>query len=485
MILGLRQKYQALSLPVKATIWFTACNFILKGIGFFTGPIFTRLLPEEEYGVLSVIISYEQLILILATWEIHLGAYQKGIFKYKDDVDFFTTATQALSNIITVLFFIIIFSLNKIVTLYTEMSIYTIVLMFINLLLCPSYYCWLARKRKAYEYKIGVGVTLLFSILNIVFPIVALLLIERTANVKFGFTLISSSMVFAFLFFQHANYWDLAKRWNETKTYWKYCIRFEGPLVLHSLSFLILSQADRVMIKEMVGSSQAAFYSVAYSIACVVSILQSSVNTSLAPWRYQKLEEKKYNSIKVVTTSLLLPFAGLVLMFILVAPEIVGLLFPKSYYEAIWCIPPVSTSIFFMFLYTIFVNIEEYYEKTKYVVIVSVSCGLINIFLNYVCINRFGYIAAGYTTLISYALFSLGHYYFMKKTLACEHIDSRTVIDGRAVFLISSAILVLSFVITLLYNFALLRYVIFAIALLIGLCCRKKVLEAIKTINTK
>ena len=483
--MGLRQKYQALSLPIKATIWFTACNFIIKGIGFFTGPIFTRLLPEEEYGVLSVFLSYEQLMLILATWEIHLGAYQKGIFKYKENVDFFTTTTQALSNILTILFFFVIFLFYNVVKKYTEMSFCILLLIFVNLLLCPAYYCWLARKRKAYEYKKAVAVTLLFSVINVLIPMMALLLFERTAVVKFGITLISSSVICSVLYFRHANYWDIPKRWNETKTYWKYCIRFEGPLVLHSLSFLILSQADRVMIKEMVGSSQAAFYSVAYSIASVVTIFQSSINTSLAPWRFQMLEEKKYDSVRVVTTSLVMPFAALILMFILVAPEVIALLFPMTYYEAIWCIPPVSTSVFFMFLYTIFVNIEEYYEKTKYVVIVSVSCGLINIILNYICINAFGYVAAGYTTLISYALFSIGHFYFMKKTLANESIDSKNVVDGRAILIISLSLIVLSVVITLLYEQILLRYLMLIIVATTTFCFRKKIVEIIKTIKTK
>ena len=83
---SIKKRYIDMAAPAKAALWFTMCNFLLKGISFITVPMFTRLLPSEEYGKLSVFTSYEQVILILATWEIQLGAYQKGIFKYTEDI---------------------------------------------------------------------------------------------------------------------------------------------------------------------------------------------------------------------------------------------------------------------------------------------------------------------------------------------------------------------------------------------------------------
>ena len=37
------KRYKALSLPVKAAIWFTSVNFITKGINFITVPIFVYI----------------------------------------------------------------------------------------------------------------------------------------------------------------------------------------------------------------------------------------------------------------------------------------------------------------------------------------------------------------------------------------------------------------------------------------------------------
>lgn len=268
------------------------------------------------------------------------------------------------------------------------------------------------------------------------------------------------------------------------KEQWSFLLRFEGPLVLHSLSYLILSQADRVMIGNMVGKAEAAYYSIAYSLANVVNLLQSSINQSLLPWRYQMLEEKKYKEIKNVTNYLLMMISALILLFILVAPEIMKLLFTDNYYEAVWSIPPVAASVYFMFLYTIFVNLESYYEQTKYVMYVSVVCGIINILLNYICIGYFGYIVCGYTTLISYILFAIGHYYFMSKIINKE-IPGIAIFDKKNIFIISMLFLVFSIIFTILYKWRMVRYFLILIILFVVFLNKKYFISVINQIKMK
>ena len=477
-------KYKLLSAPAKAALWFTICNLLVKGISFISVPIFTRMMSDEEYGILSIFMSYEQVILIIATWEIQLGAYQKGLFNYREDQKLFTSATQALVNILTVVVFAIIFLLKCLITNLIGMSIGVLVVLFVYLLLQPSYSCWLARKRTEYDYKPAVIVTLIYSIANVLVPMVALYMVGQTANVKFIFTLIASCSVCIIFYIPFANYSTLIKSWNKVKEFWKFLIRFEAPLVLHSLSYLILSQSDRIMIGSMVGNAQAAYYSVAYNLANLVNILQTSLNQSLLPWRYEMLEKKNYKRIAEVSNYLLIGVSTVIFMFVLVSPEIMRIFFISSYYEAVWCIPPIAVSVYFMFLYTIFVNIETYYEKTRYVMYVSVSCGLLNIVLNYVCIQIFGYIACGYTTLFSYMCFSGGHYIFMQRVLKNE-ADGAKVVDVRMIVLISFTVVVLSIISTLLYPLIFVRYGILLAICVVAFVFRKKMMNIINSIRIK
>lgn len=484
------QKYKKMSPASRSTVWYTACNFLTRSFGFITAPIFTRLLPSDEYGSLAIFLSYEQIILILSTWEIQLGAYQRGIFKFKNEVGQYTASVVSLTNLLTIICFVFIFIFKDGFLSLTGFSSWSILLMFFYLLLQPSYQCWLTRKRTAYQYKAVVGMTLLASVLGIIIPMAAVIYIGNTANIKFSAGLVTSILIYLFFYFTSVS--PLFSHSNGSQNlkpilikHWKFAITFEGPLVVHSLSYLILGQADRIMIGEMVGKSEAAFYSVAYSIAVVISILQSSINQALAPWRIYKLEEKNYSAINKTTNSLLILIGAAVVLFILVAPEVITVLFTQNYHEAIWCIPPVATSMFFLFLYTIFVSIEEYYEKTSYVLIVSIICSVVNIVLNYICIPQFGYISCAYTTLASYILFAILHFAFVQRVRKIKHIEE-PLFSGRMVLLISCTVLIISIIVTLLYKMVHLRYIVFVIGCTICFVYRKRIIslfEGLKNIR--
>lgn len=482
MIRKVLNKYNLLSLPTKSTLWFTICNLLVKGISFISIPLFTQIMPDDEYGILSLFMSYEQLFLIFATWEIQMGAYQKGLFKYKDNIKLFSISTQALINIITTVFFILVFSLNKIVVKITGMNTTLLVILFICLIVQPSYNCWLVRKRTSYEYKNAVIVTIIYSTLNVVLPYVALIMIDRTANVKFVYTMIATIMVSLIFYISNLNYSKLIKYWQCVKEQWLFLIRFEAPLVFHSLSYLVLSQADRIMIGKLVGNEQAAYYSVAYSIANIIGIVTTSINQSLLPWRYQMLQEGEYKKIKNNTNYLLIFVGMTLLIFVLVIPEIMRFLLKPSYYEAIWCIPPIAGSVYFMFLYTIFVNVESYYEQTKYIMYVSVFCGMLNVLLNYLCINKWGYISCAYTTLVSYIVFAFGHYYFMKKVIR-NKFNVNLIVNKKTVLGISFAVIALIFFATLLYPYWIARYVIIVVFILLMIKKREVIIKFLQNMK--
>ena len=60
-------KYKNLPEAVKASLWFTICSILQKGISFITVPIFTRLLTTEQYGVVSIFYSWESIFIIFCT----------------------------------------------------------------------------------------------------------------------------------------------------------------------------------------------------------------------------------------------------------------------------------------------------------------------------------------------------------------------------------------------------------------------------------
>ena len=65
---------------LKAGIGYTIGNYLLKGLSFFTIPLFTRLLTTQDYGKYSVFLSYEDIVFVLIGFAIH-SSYKNARYK--------------------------------------------------------------------------------------------------------------------------------------------------------------------------------------------------------------------------------------------------------------------------------------------------------------------------------------------------------------------------------------------------------------------
>ena len=89
-------KYQNSSPVFKATIWFMICSILQKAISLITVPIFTRMLTQEQYGQYSVYNSWQQIFAMICTLRLEYSVFNKGMSKFKDRRDEYTTSMQGL-----------------------------------------------------------------------------------------------------------------------------------------------------------------------------------------------------------------------------------------------------------------------------------------------------------------------------------------------------------------------------------------------------
>ena len=127
------------------------------------------------------------------------------------------------------------------------------------------------------------------------------------------------------------------------------------------------------------------------------------------------MKESDNKNINVVAKDYIHLMTYMMVGVILVGPEIVKILASKIYWEGIIIIPPVVLANFVIFAYTLYVNIEHYHKKTIYITFNTIIAAGTNIILNFILIPKYGYIAAAYTTLISYLIAFLLHSRYAKK----------------------------------------------------------------------
>lgn len=464
-------KTNSINIVAKSAMWFTICNLVQKTINMITLPIFTRLLTTEQYGVFSIYNSWYNIIKIIVTLNLSGSLINNGLLKYEGKQDRFISSVQGLSTTVTIIFFAIYLVAMDFWNGLFELSSVFMLTMFIQLLFEPAYLYWCQKQRYEYKYKGLLITTVIISVTSPVLGVIAVLSTEYKAEARvIAFALVQICIGLVFYIIQAKkgkNFFD--------KNIWKYALAFNLPLIPHYFSQMIMGQADRIMISRMVGNSEAAIYSVSCNISAAMTMFVNALNSSFTPYLYKNLSKNKYDGIKTYANRLCLFMAVIVVIFMLFGPEVIFIFSSSDYMAAKWVFPLLSASVYFTFINLLYLNIEFYYEKTNYTMIVSILYSVLNIILNYFFITEFGYISASYTTLICHCLIPLSHFLLIKYIMK-KKSTLKDVFNNKYIFGCSLAVLAATLITTLLYSHNIIRYIIIGIIAIIALFNYKKIL---------
>lgn len=468
---------KSMSEPAKASILYVICSVLQKGISFITIPIFTRMMTTEQYGVYTLYVSWSGIFEVFATLCLYYAVYNKSIIKFEQNIYAVTSAFLGLITCISSGAFACLFLLYRFVGNWIDLPIGFLFLMFIELVTSSATKFWLAINRFSYKYRSVVTVSILMSLLNPALGLLLVFMSDNKANARI-FSSAAVNITFGMIFY---GYFMMKGRKFFSKEYWGYALKFNIPLIPHYFSGVLLMQADRVMINYFCGSSDAAIYSVAYTTAMTTQIISDSVNASFMPWLYKRIKSGNKKDIKHISNMILFMIFSLIEFLVLLAPEIVFILGGEKYREAVNVIPYVATSVYFMFLFGLFVNIEFYYDKNKYVFVATLVSAIINILLNLYCIPKFGFVAAGMTTLVSYCVFAILHYLFMKIVL--KQVQEISVYDERFCFILSVISIIMCILMNIGYKYTFLRWGLILIVMLTFVINRRKIINLVKEIK--
>lgn len=437
-------------------------------------------MTTDQYVEFSVFQSWYSVVSIFATLNLSAGVFFNGMTKYPNERNKYMSSMQGLSTVVTLLLFCVYLPFKDLINELTGLSTLLMVTIFVECLAVPALGFWFVRQRYEFKYATLVCVTIGVAVFSPVLGLVAVNITEEKGIAR----IISAALVNVCvgLFFYVLNVARGKKLFS--KEYWVFALKFNISLIPHYLSMIILSHSNRIMIERMFGETEVAIYSVAYSFSLIMNIVTNSINSSYIPWTYHELKENNLAPLKKNTSLLLLGVAALSILPVLVAPELMWVIAPPEYAEGVWIIPPVSTSVYFMFLYCLFANIEFYFEKTKFIMVASTISALANIGLNLLLMPKFGYLAAGYVTLICYIIYAFTHYAFMRKVCK-EKLNIKRVYNDKLILLITLIYLGCTAISMCIYNFIIIRYAILLIAFVVILVKRKKFIEIVKNIKTK
>ncbi len=442
-----------------------------------TTPIFTRLLDTAEYGEFNVYNSWLGIISVLVSLNLFAGVFTKGLVKHEEDKYGYSSSMEGLCTTCIIIGFCIYLIFRNLLNELVGLSTIKMVLMFVSIWASSMFNFWSANQRVEFKYKALVLVTVANSIIKPVCSIIFVVNAEDRVTARILAIVLVDLISFGGLFLSQML---KGKKFYDGK-YWKHAIGFNIPLIPHYLSMTLLSSSDRIMIDNMTGADAAGIYSLAYSISQIMAIFNTALFSTVEPWLYKKLKENQTENIGKVAYSTLLIIAGVNIVLIMLAPEVVAIFAPLEYREAIWVIPPVTISVYFIFAYTFFAVVEFHFEKTHYISYATMSGAIINIVLNYVFISRYGYIAAGYTTLVCYIIYAIAHYLFSQK-ICNDRLQGIRIYDIKILLAITLIFMISGFGIMLTYKVTLIRYGILIVAFMLVVIMRNKIIKTLKNL---
>ena len=410
---------------VRAGVGYTIGNLLIKGLAFLSIPIFSNLLSTADYGVFNTYSAYMSLFTVVISLglpsSIRTAHYDFGE-RSKEYI-----SCGALLIVMNLALFLALGALcRQALELYGGLKrslVFLAVLSSFGSALLSYYNSHLSMEYRSREF---LAISFFYSFSSIALSI--LLICTHRGEAGYYWRALGNTLpmllVAAYVLFR---LWR-RERPRVRREYARYGLRFGLPLIPHDLSRIVLSQFDRIMIAQSVGDAQAGLFSFACNLGLPIEVLTTSIDTAWCHWLFERLREGDYARIRrrAFDIAMLMSVGASALM--LISPELIRLLSAPGYWESRYVAVPIVLSMYFAFLYILPAGVEYYLKKTQYIAAGTMAVALLNVLLNALCIPRFGYVAAAYTTVVSYALYYLFH------TLLSRRLFGRWVVESGGLF---------------------------------------------------
>lgn len=381
-------------------------NFATQALSFISIPVFTRLLLPDEYGLIAIVNSITQIFAILMILGFQ-GALTRNYHEKDGKFSSFFGSITIFLVLYNIIFIAAMYVFRDYFASFFKIDPILFFIAIINGFLGISTSLYLGYLQTAQKSKRFALLSFIRSVVTLGLAIAWVLSLSENRYLGRIYAAVAvNATVMIYSIYNIIKISSFKFKFEKVK----YALAYGVPLIPHVMSGFVLAQFDRIIINQLNGAADAGLYSFAYNVGMLMYIFVMSLNRSWVPIFYSKLKENKYEDINKLmhSNSKITLLAALVLIFF--SKEIVMIMAAPAYYTAIELVPIIVLSYIFLYYYSLFSNYAFYRKKTILISISTIIAGIVNVALNYIFIPKYGYIAAAYTTLISFILLFILHY---------------------------------------------------------------------------
>lgn len=395
-----KANFRRLKLPARAGLWGIVSSILARGIGVLGTPIFTRLLLPEEYGIYPLYTTYLSLAEAVVVTSLSGSLIYRGLERHKDDPDAYIAGAVGLSLTLTGALFILGIFLSGILYSLTGLEGRYILVLTLEVGASAVIGIRSARCRFEYDYKA-------LSFLNLVVafgaPMISVLLIKLAGlggeGRIYGSALIVLLVALPLLY-------DTAKRGRGLikPDIMRELSREALRLMPHYLASSLILRSGSMVIGALYGTDAVGKYSVALSLGLGINVVSGALTGALSPWVTKKLASGSSTAVSRITLLCFIGIMLVVLLFLAVAPELMLILAPPSYTEALPAVYPLALSVGVVFLSSTALTGEVYLGGSGRGSAATVISSGVALGLSLLVLPRVHYTAAAVICLIAYIL---------------------------------------------------------------------------------
>ena len=188
--------------------------------------------------------------------------------------------------------------------------------------------------------------------------------------------------------------------------------KYGSQISVSFLAFWILSFSDRYLIEIFASTDQVGYYSVGYAVSeKTLNFLYTILMLAAYPIIIDNWDKQgKEYTIQLITelVKYFFIFCAPILTVLLVMPEkVLSLFASEKFVPGAQVLPLIAIGIFINGLSQYVIKGFELHKKTRYIAVLALSVGAVNVGLNVILIPRFGILGAGISSCFSYVLYFL------------------------------------------------------------------------------
>lgn len=416
----------------KQTAIYGLATVIPRMFSFLLVPLYTDLLPKDEYGKVTIIFAWMIFFNVILAYGMETAFFR---FYNKEEDKQSVVETSMVSIFWTTMMFLVAALLFRTTLadwsgIDSQYITYAIWILVLDALVIIPFSKLRALQRPIMYAIIKIGnvlVNLLLSVLFLVYlpklsdlnptGIVGSFYIENfQAGYIFLANIIASLLTFVVL---SPDYVFL--KWKINFNLWKRMMVYGLPILVAGIAFAINEQFDKILLSKLLPKSiaddEVGVYSACYKLGLFMVLYRTAYTLGIEPFFFSHAKNENAPQTYAMVTKYFVIFGSFIMLSVIVFADLFKFIMirDESYWVAMKVVPLIILANFCLGIYT---NLSVWYkliDKTYVGAYISIVGAIVTLVLNFMLIPSMSYVGSAIATLAAYGSMMLISYFLGNK----------------------------------------------------------------------